>query len=145
MSEIADNNYFFNINWNDLEKNTHRVGFFCIYNEKFYFKIKGKENAERAYMNGFAGMPGVESDRIYVSANQVFDRLKKMLGIEGTREQDIESIKELLSNKIEEDETLENRRDRLGFDKMTEREADECQKEIDELEELVNTKNDEVR
>ena len=144
MIETADN-YFFNINWNDLEKNTHRVGFFSIYNEKFYFKIKGKESIERAYDKGFAGMPGVESDKIYVSANQVFDRLKKMLGIVETKEQDIETIKELLSSKIEEDETLENRRDRLSFDKMTEREAEECQREIDELEELANKKNDEGR
>lgn len=138
-------NYFLNVNWNDLEKNTHRVGFLSLYNEKFYFKIRGKENIQRAYDQGFGGIPGIQPDRIYVSSNEMFNILKKRLGIRENEKEKIEIMKELLGNKIDGDTMIDNRRDKISFDNMTERESEECKKEIDELEQLENKKTDTER
>ena len=88
-------NCFLNVNWNDLDKNTHRVGFLSLYNEKFYFKIRGKETIQRAYDQGFAGIPGIQTDRIYVSSNEMFNILKKRLGI---REENKENLKDASKN-----------------------------------------------
>ena len=135
-------NYFLNVNWKDLDKNTHRVGFLSLYNEKFYFKIRGKESIQRAYDQGFGGIPGIQAERVYVSANEMFNVIKKRLGIRETEKEKMEIMKELLCNKIESDTILYNRRDRISFEAMTEREVEECRKEIDELERLANKKTD---
>lgn len=141
MMENVDN-YFLNVNWNDLDKNTHRVGFLSLYNEKFYFKIRGKENIQRAYDQGFGGIPGIQADRIYVSNNEMFNVLKKRLGLIEAKKEKMEIMKDLLSNKMESDPILDNRRDRISFDAMTEREVEECRKEIDELERINNKRED---
>ena len=135
-------NCFLNVNWNDLDKNTHRVGFLSLYNEKFYFKIRGKETIQRAYDQGFGGIPGIQPDRIYVSSNDMFNILKKRLGIREENKEKIEIMKEILGNKIEEETILDNRRDRINFENMTEREIEECKKEIEELENSKNKKED---
>lgn len=144
MMEKVDD-YFLNVNWSDLDKNTHRVGFFIIYNQKFYFKIRGKESIPRAYDQGFAGRPGVLPDKIYASYNEVFDTLKKVLGIKENEKDNVKIMKEILGNIIENDETLENRRDRISIEAMNEREIEECKKEIDEVEQTKNKATDTER
>lgn len=128
-------NYFLNVNWDDLDKNTHRVGFLSLYKEKFYFMIKGKENIPRAYNQGFNGIPGIKTDKIYVSKNEMFNILKKRLGIRETEK--INIIQRILSEKIGDNSTLYNRRDRISFGQMNEREAEDCKKEIDTLEQAI--------
>lgn len=127
-------NYFLNINWTDLEDFAESVGYFCLYNDKFYFKISSEEKIPEIYSRGFGGMPGVQPDRIYVSNNEMFNILKKRLGMREGEKEKIEIMKELLGNKIDGDNLLDNKRDRISFTPMTEEEVLKCKIEIDELE-----------
>ena len=144
---------FLNVNWNDLEKNTHKVGFLCLYNDKYFFKIEDEETIPTAYNHGFVTSPGVQSGKIYVSKNELFDLLKKRLGIEETDESKISIMKSLISSKLENEVNsqgqITNPRDRISFDEMSEMQEKECKKEIDEyllkLKEENKDQGDEIR
>ena len=136
MNQEMRDDYFLNINWNDLEKNTHRIGFLALYNEKFYFKIDDEEYANSAYSHGFDGIPGVQQGRVYMSKTQMFDIITKRIGIDQTDKKKIDIIKQLISNRLDgslnSQNQLTNKRDKISFDEMTEMQANECKNEIDE-------------
>ena len=72
----------------------------------------------------------------------MFNILKKRLGIQEDKKEKVEILKSLLEKKIEGETMLDNRRDRINFEIMTEREIEECKKQIDELEELNDKKKE---
>ena len=130
-----DNNYFLNVNWNDQSKNTHRLGFLGLYNDKFYFKIRSDSSA---YEHGFKGMIGIQDDKIYVSSRDMFNILKKRLGLREGKKEKMEIMKELISKRMENEKNysnqLTNTRDKLSFDEVTDTEEEKYIKEIDEVE-----------
>lgn len=77
-------NYIFYLNWADKEKNPFRVGFLAQIEKEFYLVIRDKEKTENdinettAYDNGFIGIPGFISGRIYKS-EELFEFFKNRL------------------------------------------------------------------
>ena len=67
--------YVFNLNWDDIKKNSIKVGCLAQINEEFYFVISTEKNAETAYQNGFIGIPGFKPGEIYKS-QELFDFFK---------------------------------------------------------------------
>lgn len=64
--------YIFNLNWEDNMKNIRKIGYFAKIENEYYLLISGEKNAEAAYSNGFAGLPGFKPDVVYKS-QQLFD------------------------------------------------------------------------
>lgn len=70
--------YVFNINWEDEEKQLHRIGFLAQLDGSFYLIIKNEENAKIAYDNGFIGIPGFKLQEVYKS-EELFDFFKNRI------------------------------------------------------------------
>lgn len=75
--------YIFHINWDDRYKNSYRIGFLAEIEDYFYLVIKDEKKAERAYKNGFVGIPGLKTEEIYRS-KELFDFFKSRIS-EGAR------------------------------------------------------------
>ena len=73
-----DRDYIFNINWQDIRKNSYKVGLLAQIDKIFYFIMSSPKNAEFAYKNGFAGIPGFHPDTIYKS-QELFDFFKSRI------------------------------------------------------------------
>lgn len=67
--------YVFHFNWADKNKKLYRVGILAQIDDFFYFIIRDKERAERAYKNGFIGVSGFKPEEIYKS-KELFDFFK---------------------------------------------------------------------
>jgi len=137
-------NYFLNVIWRGLKNDDLPVGYFVLYNQRFYFKICGKESAPRAYQEGFDGRPGIIADKIY-SSSEVFDTVNKILGLKDTEKDKIEILKEILVSKIEGKSALQNKRDNISFTKMKESDIEKCKMEIEEMEQQSNSDNESER
>lgn len=64
--------YIFNLNWEDIKKNSIKVGCLAQVDGEYYFVISNERNAETAYENGFIGIPGFKPGEIYKS-QRLFD------------------------------------------------------------------------
>ncbi len=130
-----NNSYFLNVNWNDQSKVARNLGFLGLYNDKIYFKISSNSSA---YEHGFKGMIGIQDDKIYVSSRDMFNILKKRLGLREGKKEKIEIMKELISKRMESEKShsnqLTNTRDKLSFNEATDAEREKYIKEIDEVE-----------
>jgi len=67
--------YVFSINWEDRFKNVHKIGVLAQIEEAFYIIIREKEKAKEAFKNGYNGLPGFRTEKIYKS-NEMFDFFK---------------------------------------------------------------------
>ena len=70
--------YFFYINWEDTEKNRHRIGMLAQIENVYYLKMNSRENASSAYSSGCIGIPGFQNDRVYKS-EELFDFFKRRI------------------------------------------------------------------
>lgn len=75
--------YIFHVNWDDRYKNSYRIGFLAELDDYFYLVIRDEKRAERAYRNGFVGIPGLKPEEIYRS-RELFDFFKSRIS-EGAR------------------------------------------------------------
>lgn len=70
-----NNDYIFHVNWEDRLKNIHQIGVLAKLEKYFYFIVKDEKNAKEAYTNGFNGVPGFKSNKVYRS-EELFDFFK---------------------------------------------------------------------
>ena len=71
-------NYVFNVNWEDRGKHIHKVGMLAQINDIYYFFIRSKEKAMAPYKSGFIGISGFEPEKIYRSP-ELFDFFKSRI------------------------------------------------------------------
>lgn len=109
--------YMLNVNWKDGRRNNHKIGILAQIDEDFYLLIKGKD--KEANDNGFVGIPGFKSDKIYKS-KEMFDFFKKRV----LRTPDINYCEELI--KTEAISMI----DSFSISEMPEEEANEKKLEL---------------
>ncbi len=76
MSDNRD--YIFHLDWQDIQKNSFRVGFLAQIEKEFYFILSERKIAESAYNRGFVGIPGFRAGEIYRSA-ELFDFFERRI------------------------------------------------------------------
>lgn len=70
--------YIFHLNWQDMQKNSFRVGFLAQIQKEYYFILSERKTAESAYNRGFVGIPGFKAGEIYKSA-ELFDFFERRI------------------------------------------------------------------
>lgn len=83
--------YVFHINWADRHKQPYRVGILAQIDNVFYLILKNEETAKTAYSNGYDGLPGFDSDEVYISEKKLFDFFQRRV-LENNPEKQCEEL-----------------------------------------------------